>query len=304
AISWQLLHKPADITVKAHLSEIAGNLKISLIRFVFAIAILPFEAFQYADAILRTAWRMRVTRRRLMEWTPFASHSGNRRGSLWSTYQFMPIGPLLALGCAAFLLTNLQDLLVASPILFLWLLSPAVVWRLSKPETEPSPKLNTEELSFLHKTARKTWAFFEQFVTADDNWLPPDNFQEYEGPVIAHRTSPTNMGLSLLANLAAYDFAYLSGTELMNRCALTLKTMNKLERYKGHFCNWYDTRSLSTLHPRYVSTVDSGNLVGHLLTLRQGLLAIPGQPIFTDKVLEGFNTTVTIISGESKGRFD
>ena len=304
AIGWQLLHKPADITVKAHLSEIAGNLKITLIRFVFGLSILPFEAFQYADAILRTAWRMRVTRRRLMEWTPSASHSENRRGSIWSTYQFMPIGPLLAVGCAAFLLTDLQDLLIAGPILLLWLLSPAVVWRLSRPETEASPKLTTQELSFLHKTARKTWAFFEQFVTSDDNWLPPDNFQDHDGPVIAHRTSPTNMGLALLANLAAYDFGYLSAAELMNRCALTLGTMKKLERYKGHFCNWYDTRSLLTLYPRYVSTVDSGNLVGHLLTLRQGLLAIPGQPIFIDKVLEGFSTTAAIISEESKGRFD
>ena len=304
AIGWQLLHKPADITVKAHLSEIVRDMRTTLIRFAFSISILPFEALQYADAILRTIWRMNITRRRLMEWMPSASHSGKRRTSLWSTFQFIAFPPLLALGCAAFLLTNLQSLLIAGPILLLWLLSPAVVWRLSKPKTEASPRLSTQELSFLHKTARKTWAFFEEFVTSDDNWLPPDNFQEHDGVVIAHRTSPTNMGLTLLANLAAYDFGYLSGAGLANRCALTLRTMNQLERFKGHFCNWYDTRSLTTLYPRYVSTVDSGNLVGHLLTLRQGLLALPGQPIFPDEVLEGFRTTVAIFSGESNGRFD
>jgi len=222
AIGWQLLHQPVDMTVKAHLKEIAGNVKITLIRFIFGLCILPFEALRYADAILRTFWRMRFSRRRLMEWTPFASDSGKRRGSLWSTYRLMPVPPILAFVCGVFLLTNLQHLLVAGPILILWLLSPAVVWRLSKHKTEAAPELSVQELSFLHEAARKTWAYFEQFVTADDNWLPPDNFQEHDGAVIAHRTSPTNMGLALLANLAAYDFGYLSGAELADRCALTL----------------------------------------------------------------------------------
>jgi len=303
AIGWQLLHQPVDMTVKAHLKEIAGNVKITLIRFIFGLCILPFEALRYADAILRTFWRMRFSRRRLMEWTPFASDSGKRRGSLWSTYRLMPVPPILAFVCGVFLLTNLQHLLVAGPILILWLLSPAVVWRLSKHKTEAAPELSVQELSFLHEAARKTWAYFEQFVTADDNWLPPDNFQEHDGAVIAHRTSPTNMGLALLANLAAYDFGYLSGAELADRCALTLGTMNKLERFKGHFCNWYDTQSLSTLFPRYVSTVDSGNLAGHLLTLRQGLLGLPEKSVFPKEVLEGFRTTIAIVSSESTGRF-
>jgi len=303
AIGWQLLHQPADMTVKAHLKEIAGNVKITLIRFIFGLCILPFEALRYADAILRTVWRMTVSRRRLMEWTASASDSGRRRGSLWSTYRLMPVPPILAFVCGVLLLTNPQHLLVAGPILLLWLLSPAVVWRLSKHKTEVPPELSVQELSFLHKIARKTWAYFEQFVTADDNWLPPDNFQEHDGAVIAHRTSPTNMGVALLAGLAAYDFGYLSAAELADRCALTLGTMNKLERFKGHFCNWYDTQSLSTLFPRYVSTVDSGNLAGHLLTLRQGLLGLPEHPVFPKEALEGFRTTVAIVSAESKGRF-
>ncbi|HEY6899403.1 MAG TPA: glucoamylase family protein, partial [Puia sp.] len=303
AIGWQLLYRPVDMTVKAQLKEIAGNVKITLIRFIFGLCILPFEALRYADAILRTLWRMNFSRRRLMEWTPSANDSGRRRGSLLSTYRLMPVPPVLAFVCGVLLLTNLQHLLIAGPILLLWLFSPAVVWRLSKPKTDLLPELSVQELSFLYKAARKTWAYFEQFVTADDNWLPPDNFQEHNGPVIAHRTSPTNMGLALLANLAAYDFGYLSGAELADRCALTLGTMNKLERFKGHFCNWYDTQSLATLFPRYVSTVDSGNLTGHLLTLRQGLLGLPEQPIFHEEVLEGFRTTVAIVSAESKGRF-
>jgi cellobiose phosphorylase len=303
AIAWQVFHKPDDLTLKAHLAEIGSNLKNALFRFAFGLAILPYEAFQYADAILRTIWRLTVTRTRLLEWTSSATEAGKPRTSIWSTYQIITVPPLLALICTAFLLAKPQVLLVAGPILLLWLLSPAVAWRLSKPETEPRPNLSTRELSFLHIAARKTWAFFEQFVTAEDNWLPPDNFQEHDGPVVAHRTSPTNMGLALLANLAAYDFGYISAGQLTNRCTLTLRTMERLERYKGHFCNWYDTRSLVPLYPRYVSTVDSGNLVGHLLTLRQGLLALPGQPIFRAESLGGYSTTASILPGASKGRF-
>ena len=128
-------------------------------------------------------------------------------------------------------LRNPPVFVVTSPILLLWLLAPALVWRLSKPGTEDRPDLTEQELMFLNKTARKTWAFFEQFVTIDDNWLPPDNFQEPEGGVIAHRTSPTNMGMTLLANLAAYDFGYLSGSRLLDRCGQTVP----VDGYPGAF---------------------------------------------------------------------
>ena len=116
---------------------------------------------------------------------------------------------------------------------------------------------------FLHRVARKTWMFFATFVGPDDHWLPPDNYQEHPVAVIAHRTSPTNMGLALLANLAAHDFGYIAGGELVLRTGNTLRAMQGLERYQGHFYNWYDTRSLRPLAPLYVSTVDSGNLAGH-----------------------------------------
>ena len=170
---------------------------------------------------------------------------------------------------------------------------------MSKEETEKKPNLSETQKLFLHKSARRTWSFFEQFVTAEENWLPPDNFQEHPTPVIAHRTSPTNMGLALLANLAAYDFGYITGREMAERCNNTLRTMLKLERYNGHFYNWYDTFSLLPLHPRYVSTVDSGNLVGHLLTLRQGLLSQANEPVFKKSVYEGLITTVKIIQENS-----
>ena len=303
ASAWQLLNKPADLTVKAHVSEVIGNGKITLVRFVFGLSILPYEAFQYVDAIFRALWRMIISRRKLLEWTPFATISSKNRPALLSAYRSLAIVPLLALACAGFLLRSPQTFAIGSPILLLWLLAPALVWRLSKPRTEDRPDLAEQEQAFLHRTARKTWAFFEQFVTTDDNWLPPDNFQVQEGGVLAHRTSPTNIGMAMLANLAAYDFGYLSTSRLLDRCARTLRSMNTLERFKGHFYNWYDTRSLSPLYPRYVSTVDSGNLAGHLLTLRQGLLALPGQPLMSKRVWQGCRTTAGIILDLSKQRF-
>ncbi|HXB08673.1 MAG TPA: glucoamylase family protein [Puia sp.] len=303
ASAWQLLHKPADLTLNAHVAEVIGNLKITLIRFVFGLSILPYEAFQYLDAILRALWRMIVSRRKLLEWTPSATISLKARPALLSAYRSLAIVPLLALVCTGFLLRNPQVFAMTSPILLLWFLAPALVWRLSKPGTEGRPDLTEEELAFLHKTARKTWAFFEQFVIVEENWLPPDNFQETEGGVIAHRTSPTNIGLALLANLAAYDFGYLSGSGLLDRCGHTFRSMHALERFKGHFYNWYDTKSLSPLYPRYISTVDSGNLAGHLLTLRQGFLALPEQPLIGSTALQGCGTTAAILLDQTKERF-
>ena len=295
AVCWQLLHKPTDLTLEAHLSETAENLKSTIIRFVFRLSILPYEAFQYTDAILRTLWRMIVTRRQLLEWTSSATVAATGAGRLASSFRTMAPSPLLALTCTILLWQDPRVLWTAGPFLILWMVSPAVVWYLGRTGKEAGPGFSGEQISFLHKVARKTWSFFEQFVTAGDNWLPPDNFQEHDGEVIAHRTSPTNIGLALLSGLGAYDFGYISGSGLVNRCILMFGSMEKLERFKGHFYNWYDTQTLAALHPKYVSTVDSGNLAGHLLTLRQGLLDLPGQAVFHSRVLQGFVTTAGII---------
>src|SRR5207237_7714193 len=138
-----------------------------------------------------------------------------------------------------------------------------VAWWLSRPLEAPAVRLSDRQLQFLEKLSRQTWRYFEVFVTDQENWLPPDNFQESPAPVIASRTSPTNTGMSLLANLAAYDFGYSSAAQLIDRTHKTFQTLARLERHRGHFYNWYDTRSLKPLPPLYVSTVDSGNLAGH-----------------------------------------
>jgi cellobiose phosphorylase len=155
--------------------------------------------------------------------------------------------------------------------------------------------LTAEQLLFLRRAARKTWHFFETFVTAQENWLPPDNFQEVPAPIIATRTSPTNMGLALLANLAARDFGYLSVGGLIQRTQDTLATMQRLERHRGHFYNWYETRTMRPLLPLYISSVDSGNLAGHLLTLGSGLREQAGEKNFTPQMFAGLRDTVRIL---------
>ena len=174
-----------------------------------------------------------------------AASNRSRTNSLVNVYAAMWIAPFLSILTAGSLIYfNAAALFVASPILLLWLFAPAIAWHLSKEEEEKKPNLSENQKLFLHKTARRTWSFFEEFVNAEENWLPPDNFQEQPTRVIAHRTSPTNMGLALIANLAAYDFGYISGSEMAERCNGTLRTMQRMERYDGHFYNWYDTRNL------------------------------------------------------------
>ena len=259
----------------------------------FAFACLPYEAFFSLDAIVRTAFRVLVSHRRLLEW----SLAGDARSTnLAASFRTMVSAPVLSAAAALFLAHFRPDTLVlAAPILALWFASPALAWWLGRPFRRQAARLTAAETHFLHAVARRTWTFFERFVGPKDHWLPPDNVQEHPAAAIAHRTSPTNMGLSLLANLAAYDFGYLSTGRLVERTANAIHTMASLERYRGHFYNWYDTQSLQPLRPHYVSSVDSGNLAGHLLTLRQGLLGLPDKKIVGPNLFAGLADTLQMV---------
>jgi len=159
----------------------------------------------------------------------------------------------------------------ALPVLALpalvWILSPVITYVLSQPIVRKRKLLSGKDVEFARAVARRTWRFFETFVTAEDNWLPPDNYQEDPTPVLAHRTSPTNIGLLLLATCAARDLGYVSSLEFVERQELTFSSLNKMARLHGHFFNWYDTKTLEPLLPQYISTVDSGNLAGHLIAV-------------------------------------
>ncbi len=275
-----LLRKPEELRPGQHARAVLAAAQIPLGQAVLSLACLPYEALISLDAVLRTIWRMGFSRRRLLEWQASSEAARGQTAEglvdFLRTVRRMAVGPVLAVLCILGLGVHRPSALaVAAPVLALWFFSPLIVWWLSQP-LRPSGRvaLDAAQTIFLRLLSRRTWSFFETFVGAEDNFLPPDNMQEQPVARIAHRTSPTNIGLALLSNLAALDFGYITLGQLIARCSATLSTMERLEKHQGHLYNWYDTVSLEPLRPRYVSTVDSGNLAGHLLTLRAGLLEL------------------------------
>ncbi|MGL6039732.1 MAG: cyclic beta 1-2 glucan synthetase, partial [Deefgea sp.] len=293
-----VLSRAKEVLWQQHLLSVLETSKQRLLQSMFEIACLPYQAFYSVDAIVRTIWRMSVSHQKLLEWNP--STTGNevaivQINSHQAYWRSMWIGPALALGIGVYLTFFAPNTLwFAAPFLCLWLISPSLAEWMSRPIHARKVALSTDQLLFLRMIARRTWAFFDRFVGPADHWLPPDNFQEYRMPAIAHRTSPTNMGLSLLANLTAYDFGYLSIGRLLERTRLSLATMQELPRFHGHFYNWYDTQTLQVLQPIYVSTVDSGNLAGHLLTLRAGLSALADEKIIAQQLFLCLSDTLNI----------
>src|SRR5665647_2284561 len=268
----------------------------NFIQHTLYLIFLPYNAFINFDAIVRTNWRLFISRKKFLEWNPSGNSPAKSKKDFWSAYRVMWFEPLLALVLLVyFFYYSSLALIIEVPVLILWMIAPSIEWLVSLSYSKREADITKKQTIFLQKLSRKIWAFFEKFVTEEDNWLPPDNYQEHPDPKIAHRTSPTNIGLALLSNLTAYDFGYLSAEKLIERTANTLNTVQKLERYRGHLYNWYDTITLAPLAPRYISTIDSGNLAGHLIVLKQGLLSIVNYKIFSVKAFDGLMDTVEII---------
>lgn len=287
---------PVDMPLETHLVQVGRSSLRQLWRALVNVACLPYEAFFSLGAILRTLWRLLVTRRHLLQWNPSSEVERSLGSDLRAELYSMVPAPLIAIAMTVLLaMKQPLALWVAAPLLSLWALSPALMAWLGRPPGQRTDKLSAPQVAFLGKLSRRTWAFFETYVRAEDHWLPPDNVQEHPALVVARRTSPTNIGLSLLANLAAYDFGYLQVGGVMERSRLVFDTLDALPRHRGHFYNWYDTETLQPLPPAYVSTVDSGNLAGHLLTLRQGLLALADAPVLAPATFSGLADTLAVL---------
>ncbi len=292
----ELVRKPEERDWLVHLNLTGKSAGRPLMLALLNLAFLPYDTRIAVGAILRSGVRMLFTRRGLLLWHLPAYARRNARRSLTDFFREMWIAPLLAAALAAALPLSGTAWLAAAPLLLLWLLSPIAGWWISRPLAAPVPGLSASQEAFLRSAARRTWRYFADFVGPADNWLPPDNFQENPAPAIASRTSPTNIGMSLLADLAAVDFGYITVGECLQRIDHTLASMEKLERYRGHFYNWYDTRTLQPLHPLYVSSVDSGNLAGSLLTLQAGLAELKAQPVLPALALQGLQDTLTVLA--------
>ena len=296
AVLTGFLRKPKDLPPHLHLRNVGETLARQAAQAILTVAFLPYDAGTSLDAVMRTLWRLMFTRRHLLEWQTSADNESNNQDSLRNFYVAMSCAPVLAAGVVTlFFYLSYPSSWVISTYLALWLVSPAIAWWISLPLIEKRVEFSTEQIFQLRKLGRRTWNFFETFVNADHHWLPPDNFQEYPQPIIATRTSPTNLGLAALSVLAAHDFGYVSLPGLTESLERSLEAMEKLERYRGHFYNWYETRTLKPMMPLYISTVDNGNLAGLLLTLHSGLLELAEQNWSPTRIIAGLCDTLAVL---------
>ncbi|MGE5276093.1 MAG: GH36-type glycosyl hydrolase domain-containing protein [Acidobacteriota bacterium] len=264
---------------RVHLRGVLEDLAAAGAQALLTLVLLAQRAWETIHAITMTLVRLLVTHRRLLEWETAAAQAARAAGLLSEGVRSfvvqMAASPLVAVAVLALTAaTRPRALPLALPLAALWIAAPIVAYWLSGPRQTPGRKLSDDEREYLLGVARSTWRFFEELGGDEDHGLPPDNYQENPKPAVAHRTSPTNIGMGLLATLAAHDLGFLSVEEMADRLERTLSTVEGLERHEGHLLNWYDTRTLAPLLPPYVSTVDSGNLACSLVALSQGLLGL------------------------------
>lgn len=291
--AWQ---RPYDMSLGAHLLAVTRGGKVRLSGALFALSCLLHEACYGCESAALSSWRVLVSRRRLLEWKASAAPALVSATAAPPVASGLLMNCLLAIAIAATVtLANPDALPVALPLLLMWFSLPMVSHWLDRPPQASEAPLDAAQQRFLRRMARKTWSFFETFVGAEDHWLPPDNFQEYPAVALAHRTSPTNIGLALLSTLAAHDLGYLTVADLLVRLEATLATMRGLARHEGHFYNWYDTLSLQPLPPLYVSTVDSGNLAAHLMTLASGLAGLADEGMLGARWREGLRDNLDVM---------
>jgi len=307
---------PLDRSWRAYYVAVAHDAVVSARQALLTVVFLPHQAWISADAILRTLWRLTVSRRNLLQWQTASQTERSRLGSagdlwrsMWPTVALTAVlvGLLVhrSLHAPTWGALPLRDwtarLLGCGLLGALWMLAPWVAHHLSRSpvrsERRMLPKLRGDALRY----ALLHWNFFRRFVTADTQWLAPDNFQESPAPVVAMRTSPTNIGLQLLATVSAHDLGFVTLEEMVTRLERAFASMARLRRFRGHFCNWYDLKTLEDMAPAYISTVDSGNLAGHLIALRQACLAAADEPVLDRRLWPAVDAALALAQ-EASGR--
>ena len=292
-----LPNKPPLTSWRRHLQFLGHEALINAAHMALTTTLLPHRALVRLTAIGRALTRMAITHRHLLEWQ--TADEAQRSTSNALPDFFGRMWPSVVLN-AAWALLNWRTKRAPSlwPVLAAWAAAPWVAYRISQPTRAAHRPLREDERVLLRRAARKTWRYFEEFVGPADHWLAPDNYQEVPEEMLARRTSPTNLSLSLLATLAARDFGYLSTGAFATRLEYQLAAMEGLERYRGHFYNWYETATGTPLAPRYISTVDSGNLAGHLIVLKQGCQARIDSPLVGPDLLAGLADVARLLAEE------
>jgi cyclic beta-1,2-glucan synthetase len=291
-----ILPRRQGISKRSHLRAVAADIGLAAAHIGLGWAFLAHQAWLMGDAIVRAITRLYITRRRLLEWTTAARSKANVEGSPAGFYRDMAGAVALAVVIGIFVpVLKPEAVWIAAPFVVLWLLSPLIARAVSQPPPVAAGRqLSTEDVASLRLIGRRTWGFFEAFVGADDHALPPDNYQDDPRPVVAHRTSPTNIGIYLLSIVTARDLGWIGTIEMVERLETTMASIAKLARFRGHLFNWYDTRTLQGLGPAYVSSVDSGNLAGHLLVLANACREMPERPLPFQAALAGIDDAIDL----------
>ena len=279
-------------------SFLKSNQSFPISRSALALVMLASETSINLDAILSVLYRIYVSRKRLLQWVTSAhtirlSRENPKHSLVWRRMiktNWAVVGVFILL-----FLVQPQSVLPALPWIIVWLFAPQIAMMLGKTITVEEETLPPYATQTFRNIALRTWMFFETFVGPEDSWLPPDHFQESPKGSIAHRTSPTNIGLYLLSAITGYKFGYVTAIDLIYRVQQTLETLSKMDQYRGHLYNWYDTQSLLPLTPRYISTVDSGNLLAGLITLKSCFHNIGQEPIFQWQQFEGLLDCFSVI---------
>ncbi len=279
-------------SIKRHLPGFFG-IKASIFQFLLAVVFLPYQAFMALDAIVVTLIRVFITRKNMLEWVTSSDADKMQPNSIKSYILTMSVSVVAGIGMAALSFWyKPENWALGVVLLVAWVFSPVIAYWISKEDPRQAEMLQDKDLLELRRIARKTWRYFEEFADHKNNHLAPDNHQEEPFRGTAYKTSPTNIGLGLLASLTARDMGYIGITEVLERISRTITTLEKMEKWNGHLYNWYDTRTLEPLSPKYVSTVDSGNLVCYLVTLVQGLQEYYAKPLLDAAFMRGMQDTV------------
>ncbi|HET9952641.1 MAG TPA: glucoamylase family protein [Candidatus Eisenbacteria bacterium] len=282
---WRGLRGPAEHQPFAvFLRDLREESAAAVAQVLLELTLLAHHSYEMVRAIALTLVRLLFTKRMMLEWETAATSAARSAGlsgreSLRAFANGMWASPAAAVAIGVTVgATRPAALPTASPLLLLWLFAPLVAFWLSRPAPAIAIVLDGRDREFLWSAARRTWKYFAESMGDAGHWLPPDNIQEVPERQVAERTSPTNIGMALLATLSAHDLGFLDPGDALDRIDRTITTVEGLEKYEGHLLNWYDTANLAPLQPRYVSTVDSANLAGALVALAVGLRRLALEP--------------------------
>lgn len=283
-------------------TTIITGFKAILLQLGLLLTFLPYQAELMVNAVSKSIFRVYITKKNLLEWVTAADMEMSLKNGVGSYYRRMWFCPVY--GAVILLLSILyrQSFVPVALLLFvLWVLSPWIAYYISVPTAKNRVVLDSAGVEEVRLLARRTWCYFDEFAGPEENYLPADNYQEEPYKGAAHRTSPTNIGLLLVSNLAARDMGYINTLDFLARIENTISTVEKMDKWNGHLYNWYNTVTLEVLRPKFISTVDSGNFIGYLMVLHEGLSGLMESPIYDFSTIEGLFDLLEICNSEIEG---